>query len=189
MTDPRASPRATLAELEALADQSVDEPDHRVARATASLDRPERGQRDQRHRMRGTGVRDDRTRSEAQRSVGHADGHIPTLAEQSRTREVDGLDTLTHVRDRGVGPDRDAPRDRVRDAVFQQPGQLLGQRVGNLRRPTRSRQEAQHQLVAIRQPHGARRYLSVAPPPMVVLWATSIVADLRAERPYSNPPT
>jgi hypothetical protein len=43
MADPRASPRATLAELEALADQSVDEPDDRVARTTPGLYRSERG--------------------------------------------------------------------------------------------------------------------------------------------------
>jgi hypothetical protein len=43
-----------LAELKALADQSVDEPDDRVARATARLYRPERGQRDQCHSVRGT---------------------------------------------------------------------------------------------------------------------------------------
>src|SRR4051794_27714342 len=104
MADPRATPRATLAELEALADQSVDEPDDRVARATASLYRSERGQRDQCHPMRGTGVRDDRTCSDAQRGISDADSHIPALAEQARTREVDGLDTLTDVGHRGVGP-------------------------------------------------------------------------------------
>src|SRR4051794_41046661 len=109
MADPRASPRATLTELEALADQSVDEPDDRVARATASLDRPERGQRDQCHPMRRTGVRDDRTRSDTQRSVSDADGHIPTVAEQARTCEVDGLYSVTHVRHRRVRPDRDVP--------------------------------------------------------------------------------
>src|SRR3954471_5654096 len=105
MADPRASPRAALAELEALADQPVDEPDDRVARATASLDRSQRGQRDQRHPMRGTGVRDDRTCSDAQRSITDADGHIPAVAEQARTREVDGLYTVTDVRHRAVGPD------------------------------------------------------------------------------------
>ena len=111
MADPRASPRATLAELEALANQAVDEPDDRVACATARY-LAERGQRDQRYTMRGTGVRDDRTCSDAQRSVSDADGHIPALAEQARTREVDGLDTPTHVRQRGVGPDgtRHGPR-------------------------------------------------------------------------------
>jgi hypothetical protein len=43
IADPRASPQATLAELEALADQPIDEPDDRVARATARLDRPSAG--------------------------------------------------------------------------------------------------------------------------------------------------
>ena len=162
MADPRASPRAALAELEALADQSVDEPDDRVARATASLYRPERGQRDQCDPMRRAGVRDDRTCSDAQRSVSDADGHIPAVAEQALTREVDGLDTVPHVRHRGVGPDWDAPRDRVGHAVREQPGQVFSQRLGDLRGPPRSRQEAQHQLVAIRQPHRARRYLSCA---------------------------
>src|SRR4051794_35366913 len=158
MTDARASPRATLAEVEALADQSVDEPDDGVARAAASLYRPERGQRDQCHPMRGAGVRDDRTCSDAQRSVSETDGQIPTVAEQARTREVDGPHTVTDVRHRGVGPDWDAPRDRIGHAVREQPGQVFSQRFGDLRRPPRSRQEAQHQLVAIRQPHGPRRY-------------------------------
>ena len=139
MADPRASPRAALAKLEALADQSVDEPDDRGARATASLDRPERGQRDQCHPMRGTGVRDDRTGSDTQRSITDADGHIPAVAEQARTREVDGLYTLTDVRHRGVGPDWDAPRDRLGHAVREQPGQVFSQRFGDLHRPPRSR--------------------------------------------------
>jgi hypothetical protein len=165
MADPRASPRATLAELEALADQPVDEPDDRIARATASLYRPECRQRDQRHPMRRTGVRDDRTCSDAQRSVSDADGHIPALAEQAPTREVDGLDTLTHLRHSGVGPDGDTPRDRVGHAVREQPGQVFSQRFGDLRRPPRSRKEAQHQLVAIRRRHSPRRYLSCVPPP------------------------
>src|SRR4051812_33928981 len=163
MTDARASPRATLAELEALADQSVDEPDDRVARAPARLYRPERGQRDQCHPMRGTGVRDDRTCSDAQRNITDADGHIPAVAEQPRTREVDGLYTVTDVRHRGVGPDWDAPRDRVGHAISEQSGQAFSQRFGDLRRPLRSRQETQHQLVAIRQPHGPRHYPSCAP--------------------------
>ena len=124
-----------------------------VARATASLYRPKRGQRDQCHPMRGAGVRDDRTCSDAQRSVRDADGHIPVLAEQARTREVDRLDTVTHVRHRGVGPDWDAPRDRLGHAVREQPGQVFSERFGDLRRPPRSPQEAQHQLVAIRQRH------------------------------------
>src|SRR3954462_11910198 len=109
MADARASPRAALTELEALADQSVDEPDDRVARATARLNRPERGQRDQCHPMRGTGVRDDRTCSDAQRSVSDADSHIPAVAEQALTREVDGLHAVTDVRHGGVRPDSDAP--------------------------------------------------------------------------------
>src|SRR3954454_3013041 len=103
MADQRASPWAVLAKLKALADQSVDEPHNRVARATASLYRPERGQRDQCHPMRGTGVRDNRTSPDTQWSVSHAHGHIPTVAQQARTREVDGLDTVTHVRHRDVG--------------------------------------------------------------------------------------
>ena len=73
--------------------------------------------------MRGTGVRDDRTCSDAQRNISDADGHIPTLAEQARTREVDGPDTVTHVSHRGVGPDWNAPRDRVRHPVREQPAQ------------------------------------------------------------------
>src|SRR3954467_6777848 len=186
MADPRASPRATLAELEALADQSVDEPDDRVARAPARLDRPERGQRDQCHPMRRTGVRDDRTRSDAQRSVSDADGHIPTVAEQAHTREVDGLDTATNIRHRGVGPDRDAPRDRAGHAVREQPRRVFSQRFGDLRRPPRSRQQAQHQLVAIRQPHDPRRYLPDALPPMVVPLREEQRADLRAEWPCAE---
>src|SRR4051794_18017656 len=140
MADPRASPRATLAELEALANQSVDEPDDRVARATASLYRSEGGQRDQCDPMRGTGVRDDGTCPDAQRRGSDADGHVPALAEQTLPREVDGLDTMTHSRHRGVGPDWDAPRDRVGHAVLEHPGQVFSQRFGDLGRPPRSRQ-------------------------------------------------
>jgi hypothetical protein len=169
VADPRAPPRATLAELEALADQPVHEPDDRVARPTSSLYRPERRQRDQCHPVRGTGVRDDRTCCDAQRSVGDADGHIPALAEQARTPEVDGLDTVTHVRHREVGPHRDAPRDHVGHAVREQPGQVFSQRFGDLRGPPRSRQQAQHQLVAIRRRHVRDVTRPVPCPPMLRL--------------------
>ena len=163
--DPVADPaRVASAHAHRARDFSPTNPS--TSRTTASRARrrvctaPSAGQRDQRHPMRGTGVRDDRASSDAQRSVGDADGHIPAVPSQPRTSEVDRFDPATHVRYRWVGPDRHAPRDRVGHAVREQSGEVLSERFRVLSRPPRSRQEDQHQLVAVRQAHCPRRYLS-----------------------------
>ena len=51
-----------------------------------------------------TGVRDNRTCSDAQRSVSDADGHIPVVAQQAAHARSDGLDTVTSCPLPPVGP-------------------------------------------------------------------------------------
>jgi hypothetical protein len=146
---PQAAPHAgaapavagdAVAADHALAEQPLDQAQHRPADATLDGDDAERGHRHEPHAERCASIGGHRAAPEMQRKVGEADRELPFLGEHSPAGDLDEVHAEPDRPGEGLGLHHDLPVD-LGEALAQQVGELGRELLGELVRQAGRREQ------------------------------------------------